>query len=151
MLEIERKFLIDTLLLPPLRTGVELRQGYLVSDNRKTVRLRMSSEKAWLTIKGKTTGITRPEFEYEIPLLEARDMWSMCGDQTLEKIRYKVTLGNHTWEIDEFLGRHKGLWLAEIELSSESENFQSPSWLGKEVSQDYRYSNSHLALKGAPI
>lgn len=146
MVEIERKFLIDTALLPPLRGGLELRQGYLASDSQKTVRLRMSVDKAWLTIKGKTTGISRPEFEYEIPMTEARDMWPLCGTQTLEKIRYKLQLGNHTWEIDEFLGRHKGLWLAEIELSSEQEDFQRPTWLTKEVSQDYRYTNAHLAM-----
>ncbi len=145
--EIERKFLViinkwNQVLKPKEE---EYRQGYLVSTPEKTIRVRITPQTAYLTIKGKSVGISRPEFEYEIPISEATDLLEQFSISELRKVRYKVKHNNHLWEVDEFLGRQEGLVLAEIELTDEREEFSMPDWVGQEVSGDRRYYNSHLA------
>ncbi|WP_435894289.1 CYTH domain-containing protein [Oceaniferula spumae] len=142
--EIERKFLV-TGEFP--RTGeVEMVQGYLCKDLDRTVRVRLEGDRAVLTIKGQTVGISRPEFEYEIPPEDARELLGMAVGPLVEKTRYYHATGAHTWEIDVFKGENTGLVVAEIELSSENEAFEKPAWLGVEVSEDRRYSNSALSV-----
>ncbi|MDB4835309.1 CYTH domain-containing protein [Cyclobacteriaceae bacterium] len=143
-LEIERKFLVTP---EALLQGekVYIAQGYLQSDIDRTVRVRIKGQQGFLTIKGKTQGISRQEFEYEIPVKEAQDILKLCHSHQLEKYRYYVTIGGKLWEVDEFLGDNRGLLLAEIELESEDEQFDRPSWIIEEVSEDKRYFNSYLA------
>lgn len=145
--EIERKFLVVSdkwsQLVKPLCE--EFRQGYLVSTPEKTIRVRITPKTAFLTIKGNSTGISRSEFEYEIPISEAIELLEQFSISELRKVRYKVKHDNHLWEVDEFLGKHKGLVLAEIELKDEDEPFSIPDWVGQEVSGDERYYNSYLA------
>jgi adenylate cyclase len=147
-LEVERKFLVIAdkwrLLTKPL--GEEYRQGYLVSTPEKTIRVRITPMTAFLTIKGKSMGISRSEFEYEIPISEAIELLEQFSISELRKVRYKVKHDNHLWEVDEFEGKHKGLILAEIELKDEAESFSIPDWVGQEVSGDERYYNSYLAV-----
>jgi adenylate cyclase len=143
--EIERKFLVTS---PAYREGahcVLFRQGYLLSGNDRVVRVRMCGEQAFLTIKGGTVGITRSEFEYAIPLVDAEQMLSLfCRPHLVEKYRYQVACAGSIWEVDEFLGDNEGLVVAEIELESEDEPFVRPPWLGREVSGDPRYYNNNL-------
>ncbi len=145
-IEIERKFLVNNELW---REGVisetRLRQGYLSTGEGSTVRVRISGERAYLTIKGATVGIRRFEFEYEIPLSDAELMLEQVAlKPQVEKIRYRVRCADHVWELDRFLGANQGLVLAEIELKSEDEPFELPAWAGEEVSEDPRYHNSNL-------
>jgi CYTH domain-containing protein len=146
--EIERKFLIsalpqDALLLP----GVLIEQGYLNTDKERTTRIRVaSSGEAYLTVKGVAHGATRVEIETPIDPKAARNMLSMVDGSVVSKVRRRLDFGGHVWEIDEFLGENQGLFVAEIELSSESEFFERPAWLGLEVTEDSRYANSNLAL-----
>lgn len=142
--EIERKFLV---LGSDWHTGDPLRisQGYLNRDKDRTVRVRISGTQAFLTVKGITTGATRSEFEYEIPLSDAEALLRMCDGPLVEKLRHRVQHGAHTWEIDEFLGENRGLVVAEIELRGEAESFVRPPWLADEVTHDARYFNSNLA------
>jgi len=142
--EIERKFLVkgDT-----WRTGhgTLIRQGYLHNEPDGTVRVRTKGERAYLTIKSGTTGITRLEFEYEIPIVEANQILNeLCQEPLIEKVRYETNLDGFTWEIDEFLGENAGLVVAEIELEDENQEFTKPDWLGDEVSEDMRYQNANL-------
>ena len=144
--EIERKFLLsnDTW-REDADAGEYFHQGYLSTIPERVVRVRQMGERAVLTIKGKGDGITRPEFEYDIPLSDAQSMLeTLCLQPTIEKRRHRLQAGSHTWEIDVFAGHNLGLVVAEIELSSESEEFEKPSWLGEEVSNDSRYLNSNL-------
>lgn len=142
--EIERKFLV---LGSEWHTGNPLRisQGYLSRDKDRTVRVRIAGTQAYLTVKGITTGATRPEFEYEIPLSDAEALLCMCDGPLVEKLRHRVQHGGHAWEIDEFLGENIGLVVAEIELRSEAESFARPPWLAGEVTHDARYFNSNLS------
>lgn len=147
MQEIERKFLVTDEIhdvLSPL--GPEhIRQGYILDDpSGKTVRVRIKGTKGFLTIKGKTTGITRSEYEYEIPFGDAQALLNDFCDLTLEKERYSVIVEGKTWDVDVFRGRLEGLIVAEIELESENEAFLLPPWAGKEVSDDPRYYNVNL-------
>ena len=146
-LEIERKFLV---LSEAWRGAVvkscRLRQGYLAHGESATVRVRTDGHGAWLTIKTPGSGITRPEFEYSIPVDDAVQLLEACGGRVIEKVRHIVPYGQHQWEVDVFSGKNAGLVLAEIELSSEQEKFDRPDWLGTEVSDDPRYYNSSLAL-----
>lgn len=143
--EIERKFLVRDDSWRAGASGMELRQGYLSSAKERTVRVRTVGERGWLTIKGITRGISRQEFEYEIPLAEAREMLdTLCERPLIEKIRYRVPHAGHTWEIDEFLGDNRGLVLAEVELADEAAAVELPPWAGEEVSGDPRYFNSNL-------
>ncbi len=143
--EIERKFLAGP---GPWRECPSslIRQGYLNSEKERTVRVRSSGDRAWITIKGLTVGATRAEFEYEVPADDAKTMLdTLCERPLIEKRRYILTDDGFRWEIDEFLGHNAGLVVAEIELDSEEAAFPRPTWLGVEVTHDPRYFNSNLA------
>jgi adenylate cyclase len=143
--EIERKFLLENDKWRKNARGTLFRQGYMLSDPGRTVRIRTCNDKGYLTIKGLVTGISRPEFEYEIPDKDANFLLDhFCDGPILEKIRHLVEYQGFTWEIDEFLGENAGLLLAEIELTSEDQIFPKPQWIGEEVSGDPRYFNSSL-------
>jgi adenylate cyclase len=144
--EIERKYLVSGNEWRTLGVQVHYAQGYLVSDGYRTVRIRVAGEKAFLTIKGTSKGFSRPEFEYEIPVEEAIDMFKLCSLPIIEKFRTKIVFDGKTWEVDEFQGENNGLIMAEIELKSEDEPFTIPSWIGKEVTGDIRYFNSRLSI-----
>lgn len=154
MVEIEKKFLVNDKWSAPVEGGAYYRQGYL-SEKGATTRVRIiekgGERHAFLTIKGKTVGISRPEFEYEIPVTDAEDMLQMALYPEIEKIRYKVNVGGKIWEVDEFLGIHKGLIVAEIELESEDEPYEMPVWAAEEVSLESSYSNAALSRKAAEI
>ncbi|MEN7973069.1 MAG: CYTH domain-containing protein [Verrucomicrobiota bacterium] len=144
--EIERKFLVaGDSWKAAASDGVLCRQGYLASEPEKTVRVRIIGGQAFLTIKGATTGISRSEFEYEIPVADAVELLKLCGDAIVEKTRYFVGHGGMVWELDVFSGANEGLVLAELELESEEQPFDLPDWAGKEVSGDIRYYNAYLA------
>jgi adenylate cyclase len=145
--EIERKFLLasDEWRRSVHRT-VHIRQGYLSKEAHCSVRVRTSGEKAWLNIKSVTIGARRDEFEYPIPLADATIMLNKLSAKPLiEKQRHYVACGGHTWEIDVFEGANAGLVVAEVELKSENEPFDKPSWAGEEVTHDPRYYNTRLA------
>jgi CYTH domain-containing protein len=144
--EIERKFLVHTDRLPELGEGEALVQGYLAFQ--PSVRVRSAKARAWLTIKGPGQ-LERAEYEYEIPIDDARGLLQLCA-ATLTKIRRHVTVGEHVWDLDQFTGAHDGLWLAEVELSAVDEAFARPPWLGAEVTDDPRYTNAALARAGRP-
>lgn len=145
MLEIERKFLVaNDSWKQEVTNSTVIKQGYLNSSPERTVRIRIRGEKGYLTIKGKNENLTRKEFEYEIPLSEANELLDLCEKPIIEKTRHLVNQGKHTWEIDVFEGDNKGLIVAEIELTSENQSFETPAWIGKEVSADARYFNSSL-------
>ncbi len=146
-LEIERKFLVKKELWKPCGDGVRIAQGYLCGDPERTVRVRVKGDRGYLTVKGKNDGISRREFEYEIPREDAEAMLGLCGCSVIDKMRYCEPMEQHLWEVDVFLGENRGLLLAEIELSHEDEPFQKPQWLGDEVSGDPRYYNSSLSQK----
>ena len=146
-IEIERKFLLKNNSWKENAVGIPYVQGYLNKAGENTVRIRIAGEKAFLTIKSKSKGISRKEFEYEIPPGDAGELLKLSQSPIIEKIRYKIEYAEKCWEIDEFLGKNKGLYVAEIELNSENEAFEKPEWIGKEVSDDKRYYNSHLARK----
>ena len=146
-IEIERKFLV---IGDAWKLGVmpeHLIQGYLNRDKLRTVRVRVANDQAWLTIKGKSEGATRAEFEYPIPLDDARQLLGLCDGPLVEKYRWRLPQGELVWEIDEFLGDNAGLVVAEIELSSEDLAFDKPGWVGAEVTDDARYFNSSLASR----
>ena len=144
--EIERKFRVANDDWRAMATSSSsLKQGYLSSSAEATVRVRLEDNLGTLTIKSKTKGITRNEFEYAIPAQEAKELLMLCKGPLIEKIRYRIPQENHTWEIDVFEGDNDGLIIAEIELTSEDDYFAKPQWLGEEVSGDSRYYNSNLA------
>lgn len=143
--EIERKFLVVGDAWRALAQGVHYRQGYLNSIKERTVRIRTVGEKAVLTVKGPTVGVTRMEFEYQIPYDDCVAMLDNLAEKPIiEKKRYKIPMGEFVWEIDEFFGVNEGLIVAEVELKSEDQAFEKPEWIGKEVSGDPRYFNSNL-------
>ena len=143
--EIERKFLVANDGWRELGEPVLLRQGYLSLDPARVVRVRIEGDKAFLTIKGKSQGATRGEWEYPIPVAEASELLdTLCQPPLIEKFRRRIPAGPHTWEVDEFLGANAGLVVAEIELASEDEAFDRPDWLGSEVTHEARYFNSRL-------
>lgn len=148
-MEIERKFLINEPLWNALQkpTPTHIAQAYLSDDKNCTVRVRIKGSKGYLTIKGETKGITRSEYEYEIPLAEAKKMMEEFCDRVLSKDRYCIEVAGHTWEVDVFHGKLAPLIIAEIELDSEHEAFVVPEWVGKEVSLDASYYNSNLIKK----
>jgi adenylate cyclase len=147
--EIERKFLIDQQKWDNLNKpeGKLFRQGYLLTDKDKTIRVRATESKGFLTIKGKTIGATRMEFEYEIPLAEATELLDNFAISELSKTRYEITMGGKLWEVDVFSGENEGLIVAEIELESEDENFDLPDWVSNEVTEEEKYYNSNLTVK----
>ena len=143
--EIERKFLLSGDEWRNLATGTEYCQGYLSSHAERTVRVRTAGDKGFLTIKGTCTGVTRLEYEYEIPLEDARIMLhELCEKPLIEKKRYTIEYRGFIWEVDEFSGQNEGLIIAEIELEHEQQQFEKPGWIGAEVSGDPRYFNSNL-------
>jgi adenylate cyclase len=143
--EIERKFLVKRDVWKPRDEGTWYKQGYLNSQKERVVRVRIAGTKAMLTIKGLTKGVSRSEFEYPIPVEDAAVLLDqICEQPVIEKHRHRETHGGHTWEIDVFHGENDGLVVAELELTSESEAFDRPAWLGAEVSSDPRYFNSNL-------
>lgn len=148
-IEIERKFLIkdNNWQEQPGLTVTHIRQGYLISDEGRTVRVRWRNGKGYLTVKGKpeTGSIARLEYEYEIPGADAEALLLLCSRPLIEKKRWLLANGTHTWEIDVFEGENAGLTVAEIELGSENEDFGKPEWLGEEVTYDKRYSNAALS------
>ena len=149
MLEIERKFLVksDAFKKEAFRKN-EIAQGYLNSNPERTVRVRIKGESGFITIKGKgnETGMTRFEWETEIPLAEAKSLLALCEKGVIEKTRYEVQTGHHVFEVDEFFGENEGLIVAEIELKNENESFKKPDWLGAEVTNNSQYYNSALSL-----
>jgi Uncharacterized protein conserved in bacteria len=144
-LEIERKFLVDTRKLKPENQGIPMVQAYLGLAPNPTVRVRIKGEKAFLTIKGRSETISRPEFEYEIPVEDARELMTLAVSCPVEKTRYEILHKGFMWEVDVFEGKNEGLVVAEIELSSENQPFEKPDWLLNEVSSDPRYYNSYLS------
>ena len=146
--ETERKFLVVGEFKSQSYNATRIQQGYIASNNGRTVRVRIRGDKGYLTIKGPSglRGITRYEFDTEIPLDDARELMEICEPGIIDKTRYLVKSpdGRHTWEIDEFYGDNEGLVLAEVELSHESEEFQKPDFIGREVTGDRRFYNSHM-------
>ena len=143
-IEIERKFLVQGHGWKAASQTIEIRQGFLVAEKERTVRVRIAAGKAFLTVKGALEGITRQEFEYAIPNAQAEQILDLCIRPLIEKKRYRIDHQGMTWEVDEFLGENEGLVVAEIELESESQDFARPDWLGQEVSHDPRYLNANL-------
>lgn len=145
--EIEHKFLLANDDWRALVThSADFKQGYLNSDETSSVRVRIAGQQAWLNIKSATIGTHRQEFEYEIPVADAEDIiTNLCHKPLIEKTRHFVNDGSHVWEIDVFAGENQGLTVAEIELSEIGEDFNKPSWLGKEVTHDVRYYNNNLS------
>lgn len=146
-MEIERKFLVRGNDYKQLaRTSSRIRQGYISSGHGRTVRVRQRDDQAFLTIKGPSLdgGLSRYEFEKEITLDEAHHLFQLCEPGIIDKRRYLVDWGGHTFEVDEFYGDNEGLVMAEIELSSPDESYEKPSFIGDEVTGDRRYYNSHL-------
>ena len=146
-MEIERKFLVEGRPWEHAGAGTSIRQGYLSRGPRGVVRVRCSPSEAWLTVKGATVGVSRSEFEYAIPCPDAEAMLALCEGEIVEKTRYTLDHRGACWEIDVFHGRNEGLVVAEIELESESQKFERPDWLGREVSDEARYANSNLSVE----
>lgn len=145
--EIERKFLIDAERWKLQGKPVKMAQAYLCIDEKKVIRVRVAGEQAFLTIKSNVKGISRDEYEYEIPLEDARKLLHLNQGALVEKTRYLFEEQGKLWEIDVFEGSNKGLIVAEIELNSEHEHFEKPEWILDEVSTDERYYNFNLSLK----
>lgn len=141
--EIERKFLVTQCIWGDVN-GISMRQGYLNLDPMRTVRIRVAGENAFLTIKGKSQGCTRAEFEYPVPLKDGEEMLALCEGALIEKVRRKISFAGLTFEVDEFSGANAGLVVAEVELDSENQVIALPHWIGKEVTDDARYYNSNL-------
>lgn len=147
-IEIERKFLVDqeawkTISKPE---GTLVMQGYIFTSETKSIRVRTMGSRAYLTIKGKTNGAARDEFEYEIPLEDAKLLLANYSVALISKVRYRINYRQHLWEVDEFLQDNEGLIIAEIELTDENEVFETPAWVGTEVTDDSRYYNSSLSV-----
>lgn len=147
-IEIERKFLVNKekweLVEKP--KGNHFRQGYLVTDPTKTIRVRITDSSSYLTIKGISVGATRQEFEYEIPKIDAEQLLNQFAVSDVKKIRYEILFDGKIWEVDEFLGENLGLLLAEIELENESEIVELPDWIEREVTNEENYYNSNLSI-----
>lgn len=154
-IEIERKFLLtNNTWLKQVSYSTKIRQGYfalpslnatLDTSVKASVRVRIDGEKANINIKSATLSIRRMEYEYPVPITEAVEMLDqLCQTEQIDKIRYRVKVGKHSWEIDKFYGDNEGLLVAEIELADENEVFEKPDWLGEEVTEDGRYYNVNL-------
>lgn len=147
-LEIERKFLVNkdkwNNIEKPDKSYI--RQGYLLTDPDKTIRIRLTDHSGFLTIKGRSVGATRLEYEYEIPKEDALQLFDNFSINSLSKMRYKILFQNKVWEVDEFLGDNAGLMVAEIELTEETEQFEIPDWIGLEVTGIEKYYNSNLSI-----
>ncbi|HEY8780428.1 MAG TPA: CYTH domain-containing protein [Mucilaginibacter sp.] len=145
--EIERKFLVDRekwnrVVKSP---GTHYRQGYLLNDDHRTIRVRVTDKQGYITLKGATSGITRKEYEYKIPVEDGIELLNGFDAPEIEKIRYRIKFAGKLWEVDEFLGNNEGLIMAEIELKQETDEFEKPDWVTREVSDDERYYNSYLS------
>jgi CYTH domain-containing protein len=148
MIEIERKFLVlSNDFIKEAFSKKRIVQAYLNSNPERTVRVRIKEDKGFLTIKGKgnETGTTRLEWETQIALTAAEKLLAICESGVIDKIRHEIKFANHIYEVDVFFGENEGLIIAEIELQSEEETFEKPSWLGKEVTNDERYYNAYLS------
>ena len=146
MIEIERKFLVNNnSFLDDFSRSNRIVQGYLSSHPERTVRVRIKGENGYLTIKGKSEGFSRYEWEKEIDIEEAEKLLQLCESGVIDKIRYDVIVGTHIFEVDVFYGENEGLVLAEIELQTEDETFEKPNWLGEEVTENIKYYNSYLS------
>lgn len=147
MKETERKFLVRGDFRPFVKAALSIAQGYLCSVPERTVRVRTKGDRGFITVKGagSPSGMSRYEWEKEIPVEEARELLALCEPGVIDKTRYLIDAGKHTFEVDEFHGDNEGLVIAEIELSDEDEAFVRPSWLGEEVTGDARYYNSMLS------
>lgn len=148
MIEIERKFLVtSTDFISESQIHFEIAQGYLSSHPERTVRVRIKGDKAYLTIKGKgnESGISRFEWEKEIPINDAKNLLLLCEKGVITKTRYYIKKGKHTFEVDVFYEANEGLIIAEIELNNEEEFFEKPKWLGKEVTNNENYYNAFLS------
>lgn len=146
-LEVERKFLVTGDFKNAVERSDRIVQGYLCAAPDKTVRIRICGDKAFLTIKGAsdTTGVSRNEFEYEIPVTDAEALLPLCESGIIAKVRHLIPFRGYTWEVDVFHGCNEGLIVAEIELTSEDEAFELPDWIGEEVTGDKRYYNAMLS------
>ena len=144
--EIERKFLVTGDFISEVTSSSRIVQGYLASSPAVTVRVRVYGEKGYMTVKGRTDegGMSRFEWEKEIPAEDALMLMKLCGGGVIDKVRHLVPFAGHVFEVDVFHGANEGLVMAEVELSSEDEDFEKPSWLGEEVTGDLRYYNSML-------
>jgi adenylate cyclase len=143
--EIERKFLVNSQVFKTMGERHYIHQGFLSAEKERVVRIRIMDDDAWITVKGKSEGAARAEFEYEIPMDDARFMLhNLCLHPTIEKYRYKIVHEGFTWEVDEFLGENAGLVVAEIELEEAGQAFTKPDWVGEEVTSDPRYYNASL-------
>jgi adenylate cyclase len=147
--EIERKFLVDLECLAKvhgeLKNGTKIKQAYIATQDHTVVRLRVAGEQAFLTLKGKNNGISRSEFEYPVPPHQAEQIIKeLCHGPSIDKTRYLIPIGQHTWELDIFHGDNQGLVVAEVELETEQQDFQRPSWVTLEVSAESKYYNSSL-------
>ena len=146
MQEIERKFTVDSEKWNNIEKPepIQIFQSYLSTNPECTVRVRIKGKKGFLTIKGKSIGISRSEFEYEIPLEEAKQMINSFAQKTLSKLRYEIQVDNHLWEVDVFKGKLDGLIVAEIELTNENESFTKPEWVIEDVSDNIEFYKSRL-------
>ena len=143
--EIEKKFLLNYLPTHLMIDGIRIAQGYMVNQKRMVVRVRLSGETAFLTIKGETINASRKEYEYSIPQEDARQMMTLfCEKPFVEKTRYHIEHAGFEWVVDQFSGDNAGLIVAEIELDDIDQTFEKPDWIGKEVTHDPRYYNSNL-------
>ena len=146
--EIERKFLVHPRKWSDLGAGLVIRQGYLCASKQSSVRVRTYGDRAYVTIKGATSDITRDEYEYEIPMTDASEILdNLCENPPIEKTRYRIVFKGHAWEVDEFTGANSGLTIAEVELKHSREQVELPDWIDREVSGDPRYFNSNLSIK----
>lgn len=145
-IETEYKYLVKADLWQEVipHKSVSVKQAYLLTDPEKTIRVRTMGDKAFITIKGKASGASRLEYEYEIPLNDAEELITNFSSDRIEKIRHYVMYDNKTWEVDEFQGANKGLIVAEIELETEDQSYTLPSWAGENVTEDHKYANSNL-------
>jgi adenylate cyclase len=146
--EIERRFLVLPRKWSDLGGGKPIRQGYLSATKQSSVRVRTYGDHGYVTVKGHTSGVTRDEYEYEIPLADAKEiMDTLCEHPPIEKTRYRIVFKGHTWEVDEYAGANHGLTVAEVELKDAKEDVELPDWVDREISGDPRYYNSNLSIK----
>lgn len=144
-IEIERKFLVNEQLLPKLQNGIKIEQGYISSNENGVVRVRIKDNQGYLTIKSLTKSITRSEYEYEIPLEDAKEILeNICIESRISKTRYIIPHSSLIWELDIFHGQNSGLIIAEVELKEENQIIDLPNWVEKEVSYEEKYFNSNL-------
>jgi adenylate cyclase len=147
-LEIERKFLVaGDGWRDAADAGTVFKQGYLQSAPERTVRVRLAGDRAWLTIKGRSEGAARAEFEYAIPPADAEQLLELCEPTVIDKTRYRVPHAGHVWELDVFAGANAPLVVAEVELERADAPVELPAWLGDEVTDDHRYQNSQLSRR----